>query len=408
VGRPTRHRTGHDDGDAHAPGHDHGDDHGDGVHHDGVQHDGVHHDGVHHDGVTTPADTHTHRRGLAGLVMAVVVPHDHGAHSGERVLESTADGIRAVALSLGILATTAAVELVVAVLSHSVALLADTIHNFADALTAVPLALAFKMGRRPPTRRYTYGFGRAEDLAGVAIVAMIAASTVVAAYEAVSRLMHPRPITGAGWVMAAGGVGFLGNELVAVYRVRVGRRIGSAALVADGMHARSDGFTSLAVVVGAIAVVAGAPRADPIVGVVISAAVIVVLLGATRTIYRRLMDSVDPALVDQVEGVLAGVPGVDRVDGVRIRWVGHELRAEIQISSEPTLSLVDAHAIAEEAHHRLLHDVPRLAEAVIHTSPTGEPGHDAPNYHEAVEHHFAPKPAHVEGRDPHAPPSSSP
>ncbi|MDR3649356.1 MAG: cation diffusion facilitator family transporter [Acidimicrobiales bacterium] len=322
-------------------------------------------------------------------------PQDHGAHSGERVLESTSDGIRAVAVSLAVLALTAAAELVVALLSHSVALLADTIHNFADALTAVPLALAFRMGRRPATRRYTYGFGRAEDIAGVAIVAIIAASTAVAAYEAVNRLLHPHAISGAGWVMVAGGLGFLGNELVAVYRTRVGRRIGSAALVADGMHARSDGFTSLAVVIGAVAVVAGAPRADPIVGLVITAAVTVVLAGATRTIYRRLMDSVDPTLVDQVEQVLASVPGIDGVDRVRIRWVGHELRAEIQISSDPTLSLVDAHSIAEEAHHRLLHEVPRLAEAVIHTSPSGSPGHDTRGYHDVVAHHFASDADHI-------------
>jgi len=335
---------------------------------------------------------HAHRRGIGGLLISLVSPHDHGAHSGERVLESTSDGIRAVAVSLAVLALTAAAELVVALLSHSVALLADTIHNFADALTAVPLALAFRMGRRPATRRYTYGFGRAEDIAGVAIVAIIAASTAVAAYEAVNRLLHPHAISGAGWVMVAGGLGFLGNELVAVYRIRVGRRIGSAALVADGMHARSDGFTSLAVVIGAVAVVAGAPRADPIVGLVITAAVTVVLAGATRTIYRRLMDSVDPTLVDQVEQVLASVPGVDGVDRVRIRWVGHELRAEIQISSDPTLSLVDAHSIAEEAHHRLLHEVPRLAEAVIHTSPSGSPGHDTRGYHDVVAHHFAPPP----------------
>jgi cation diffusion facilitator family transporter len=333
-------------------------------------------------------DKHTHRRGLAGLLKSVVSPHDHGAHSGERVLESTSDGIRAVAASLAVLAATAAVELVVALLSHSVALLADTIHNFADALTAVPLALAFKMGRRPPTRRYTYGFGRAEDIAGVAIVAMITASTAVAAYEAVNRLMHPHPISGVGWVMAAGGVGFVGNELVAVYRVRVGRRIGSAALVADGMHARSDGFTSLAVVASAVAVAAGSPRADPIVALVITGAVAIVLLGATRTIYRRLMDSVDPGLVDQVESVLSDVPGVERVDDVRIRWVGHELRAEIQISSDPSLSLVDAHSIAEEAHHRLLHEVPRLAEAVIHTSPSDAPGDEIASHHDVVAHHF--------------------
>ena len=376
MGNPTTHRTGGDDEDAHTGAHGHEPDHHE--HHD--------RDRQHPDGA--PLDGHRHRRGLMGLVTSVVLPHDHGAHSGERVLESTSAGIRAVGLSLGILAVTAVLQLIVALLSHSVALLADTIHNFADALTALPLALAFKMGRRRPTRRYTYGFGRAEDLAGVAIVAIIAASTVVAAYEAVARLMHPRPISGAGWVMAAGGVGFLGNELVAMYRVRVGRRIGSAALVADGLHARSDGFTSLAVVVGAVAVLAGAPRADPIVGVVITAAVTLVLLGATRAIYRRLMDSVDPELVDQVESVLTQVPGVDGVDNVRIRWVGHELRAEIQISSDPSLSLVDAHSIAEEAHHRLLHEVSRLAEAVIHTSPSSHPGHDMPDYHEAVAHHF--------------------
>ena len=253
----------------------------------------------------------------------------------------------------------------------------------------MPLALAFRMGRRAPTRRYTYGFGRAEDLAGLSIVALIAASTVVAAYEAVNRLAHPHPVSGAGWVAAAGSVGFLGNELVAVYRVRVGRRIGSAALVADGMHARSDGFTSLAVVAGAVAVALGAARADPIVGLVITAAVTVVLAGATRTVYRRLMDSVDPGLVDQVEHVLLSVPGVEGVDNVRIRWVGHELRAEIQIVSDPTLSLVAAHAIAEEAHHRLLHEVSRLAEAVIHTNPAAPEGHGAPDYHGVVAHHFA-------------------
>jgi cation diffusion facilitator family transporter len=366
------------------------------------------HDQAGHGHADTEVHDHarTRRAGLRELVVPLVSPHDHEAHSGERVLESTAEGIRAVAVSLAILAATAAVELVVTLLSHSVALLADTIHNFADALTAVPLFLAFKIGRRPPTRRYTYGFGRAEDLAGLAIVAIIAGSTVVAGYAAVSRLVHPQAITGTGWVMVAGGVGFVGNELVAWYRVRVGRRIGSAALVADGMHARSDGFTSLAVVIGAVFVAAGVPRADPIVGLVITAAVTVVLLGATRTIYRRLMDSVDPGLVDQVEGVLRAVPGVGGVDDIRIRWVGHELRAEVQISSDPALSLVDAHAIAEEAHHRLLHQVSRLAEAVIHTSPSAPPGPDAPHYHDAVAHHFAVRPDHDQDRQPT--PSESP
>ena len=293
--------------------------------------------------------------------------------------------MRAVFVSLGGLAATATVELVISILSGSVALLADTIHNFADALTALPLALAFRMGRRPPTRRYTYGFGRAEDVAGIFIVAVMAGSTALAGYEAIRHLAHPPGLRHTPWVVVAGLVGFVGNEAVAAYRVRVGRRIGSAALVADGLHARSDGFTSLAVVAGAAAVAAGAPVADPVVALVITAAIVVVLFGAVREVYRRLMDSVDPALVDQVERVLRASPGIEDVSQVRIRWVGHDLRAEVTVVSPSDLSLVEAHAIATEAHHRLLHEVPRLAEAVIHTNPS--PREDG-DHHDALSHHF--------------------
>jgi cation diffusion facilitator family transporter len=288
--------------------------------------------------------------------------------------------------SLAGLGVTAGIELLVSLLTGSVALLADTVHNFADALTAVPLALAFRMGRRPPTRRYTYGFGRAEDLAGVSIVGFMAASTGVAAYEAVHRLLNPSAVHGTAWVAVAGVVGFAGNELVALYRIRVGRRIGSAALEADGMHARTDGLTSLAVVLGAIVVAAGAPDADPAVALAITAVITVVLLGTVRQVYRRLMDSVDPELVDEVEAVLRASPGIEGVDAVRIRWVGHELLAEIEVVSDSALSLVEAHDIATEAHHRLLHQVPRLAGAVIHTNPSrrGRPS----DFHDVVSHHF--------------------
>lgn len=348
--------------------------------HAGHQHDHGHGDDEHDHG-----HDHAHRGGLVGVLVSLVRPHSHGGPSADRALETTAEGMRAVFVSLGGLAATATVELVVSLLSGSVALLADTIHNFADALTAVPLALAFRMGRRAPTRRYTYGFGRAEDLAGICIVGFMAASTGLAAYEAVRHLFHTTTLHGTVWVGVAGAVGFLGNELVAAYRVRVGRRIGSAALVADGLHARSDGFTSLAVVAGAIAVGAGAPLADPVVALVITAAIGVVLAGAVREVYRRLMDSVDPELVDQVERVLRESPGIEDVDQVRIRWVGHDLRAEVQVVSDSELSLVDAHAIATEAHHRLLHEVPRLAEAVIHTSPSSR---HAGDHHGAVSHHF--------------------
>jgi cation diffusion facilitator family transporter len=312
--------------------------------------------------------------------------HRHGAPGTDRALETTALGMKAVFVSMAALAATAAVELVVSLLSGSVALLADTVHNFADALTAVPLALAFHMGRRAPTRRYTYGFGRAEDLAGLAVVGMMAASTAVAADEAVTHLLHPSSLRGTPWVVGAALVGFAGNELVAGYRTRVGRRIGSAALEADGRHARADGLTSLAVVVGAVVAAGGEPRADSAVGLAITAVIALVLAGAARQVYRRLMDSVDPELVDEVESVLRSSPGIDDVRGVRIRWVGHELRAEADVVSDSRLSLVDAHAIATEAHHRLLHRVPRLGRAVIHTSPSDD---ETGRHHRSLAHHFA-------------------
>src|SRR5438445_3234886 len=225
---------------------------------------------------------------------------DHG-HLGppDAARMATRAGTRATWMSLGGLAVTAAIQLVVAMLSGSVALLADTIHNLTDALTAIPLLIAFRLARKPPSRRYPYGYHRAEDVAGLVIVAFILVSAIVAGIEAIQRLIHPQGLTSPGLVLAAGFVGFLGNELVAQYRIRVGRRIGSAALVADGLHARMDGFTSLAVVVGAGGVALGWRQADPIIGLVITAAILGVLRSAVRQVGARLMDAVDPDLVDQ-------------------------------------------------------------------------------------------------------------
>jgi cation diffusion facilitator family transporter len=329
------------------------------------------------------------------MIGSLLRPHSHdAAGSVDAALRSSTEGTRVLMISLVALAMTAAVQLIVVAASGSVALLSDTIHNFADALTALPLGLAFWLGRRPPNDRYTYGYGRSEDLAGVFIVATIVASCAVAGWEAVDRLANPRDVHHLGWVIVAGVVGFAGNEIVAGYRVRVGRRIGSAALVADGLHARTDGFTSLAVVVGAIGVAAGWRLADPIVGLVITVAILVVAKNAARDIYRRLMDAVDPGLVATVSQVLADVDGIDGVDAVRIRWVGHELHAEAEVTSDATLTLAEAHAVGEQAHHRLLHEVPRLAQATIHTSPTPSAGHDP---HDITAHHFPRRTARSSG-----------
>jgi cation diffusion facilitator family transporter len=348
----------------------------------------AHGDGQHHHVRTGSAHDHdlSHDRGVLGRLRSVVVPHSHDpSDSIASALSSTADGIRALKFSLAGLALTAGIQLAVVMGTASVGLLSDTIHNFADALTAVPLGVAFFVSRRPPNTRYTYGYGRAEDLAGIFVVAVIAASSVVAAWAAILRISHPRTINGLGWVAAAGFVGFAGNELVGRYRIRVGQRIGSAALVADGRHARTDGFTSLAVIIGAIGVAAGWKQADPVVGLLITVAVLVVLKGAARDIYRRLMDSVDPSLVDGVRDSLAGVEGVTGVDRVRIRWVGHELLAEADISADASLSLAGAHAVAEHAEHQLLHDIPRLARATIHVNPSAGGASDP---HRITAHHY--------------------
>jgi cation diffusion facilitator family transporter len=322
---------------------------------------------------------HDHERG-AGVIsklVHLVRPHSHEvADKVDAALEASAEGIRALWISLAILGATAAVQAVVVAISGSVALLGDTLHNAADALTAVPLGVAFLIGRRPPNRRYTYGYGRAEDLAGVVIVLVIAASSALAAYEAATRLAHPRPVSNLAAVGVAAVVGFTGNEAVARYRIRVGRKIGSAALVADGLHARTDGFTSLAVLVGVAGVAAGWNWADPVVGLLITLAILAVLRQAAREIYRRLMDAVDPELVDQTEQTLRSTPGVLDVGEVRLRWIGHQLRAECEVVVDAGASAIQAHQVAVDAEHNLLHAVPRLTAALVHADPQAPEGSD--------------------------------
>jgi len=332
----------------------------------------------HHDDHGGPAQwRHRLRHGLA--------PHSHEpADKVDAAMEGSAEGMRTLWLSLAVLGATAAVQAAVAVLSGSVALLGDTLHNAADALTAVPLGIAFVLGRRAANRRYTYGYGRAEDVAGIAIVLTVAASSALAAAEAVDRLLHPRDVTHLWAVALAAAVGFAGNEWVAGLRVRTGRRIGSAALVADGLHARTDGFTSLAVLLGAGGSALGWRAADPVVGLLITAAIVMVLVDAARQVGRRLMDSVDPALVTAAEAALRGVDGVLDIGPVRMRWIGHTLRAEADIVVDPDQSVVRAHAVAVEAELALRRAVPRLTAATVHTDHAA-PAH-GPDPHAALAH----------------------
>ncbi|MFD4141790.1 cation diffusion facilitator family transporter [Streptomyces sp. NPDC058572] len=342
------------------------------------------HDGHSHAHSSPPGRRERIRHRIAHLV----TPHSHeAADKVDSAMETSAEGMRTLWISLGILAVTAALQAVVVVLSGSVALLGDTVHNAADALTAVPLGIAFVLGRRAASRRFTYGFGRAEDLAGIAIVATIAASCALAAYTAVGRLLDPREITHLPAVAAAAAVGFAGNEWVARYRIRTGRRIGSAALVADGLHARTDALTSLAVLFGAGGAALGWRLADPIVGLLITAAIALVLKDAAREVFRRLMDAVDPALVDSAEAALRNVAGVEEVGELRMRWIGHRLRAEVAIVVDGHLNLREAHRVAVDAEHALLHAVPRLTAALVHADPAAGSGEADP--HAALAHHAA-------------------
>ena len=320
-----------------------------------------------------------------GFFRSLFSRHSHDASTSiDSALESSARGIRALWISLLVLGATALLQLAVALISGSVALLNDTFHNFADAFTALPLWLAFSLGRRRPSSRYPFGYGRAEDLAGAVVVAMIALSAVVAAWEAIDRLLHPTPVRYLGAVIVASLVGFAGNELVARHRIRVGREIGSAALVADGLHARTDGISSLGVLAGALGVAAGFDRADAIAGLAIAVLIVSVLREAAGNVLARLMDAIDPELADKARGVLIGVDGVVGVGRIRIRWIGHRLHAEAEVTVDGDLSVAAAHRISEDARHRLLHEVPRLASAILHADPCG---HDGVDHHADLEHH---------------------
>lgn len=277
----------------------------------------------------------------------------------------------------------------VVVISGSVALLADTIHNVGDAVTAIPLWVAFVLARRRPSKMFTYGLGRVEDLAGIIIVLIILFSAIVAGYEAIDRLINPRPIAFLGWVAAAGIIGFLGNEAVAVFRIRVGREINSAALIADGYHARTDGFTSLAVVLGAIGVWLGFPLADPIIGLLITLAIFAIVWQSSKAVLTRMLDGVEPGIVDEIRHAAEHVSGIERVQSVQARWIGHRLHADVAISVADAPTAKDVLDVNEALKEELFSHLPALAEANVRlespagsaakgTEPSHAHGHHAP------------------------------
>ena len=315
--------------------------------------------------------------------------HTHGII--DPSLTSTERGIWAIKWSFIVLFITAIFQVVVALLSGSVALLADTIHNFGDAATAVPLWIAFMLERRKPSKRFTYGYGRVEDLAGVTIVLIILLSAVVAGYESINRIFHPQSVERLWAVIAASFIGFIGNEGVAIFRIKVGKQMGSAALVADGYHARVDGFASLSVLVGAIGIWLGYPLADPIVGLLITLIILRVVWQSGKSIFTRLLDGVDPEVVDEIKHAATHTDGVQEITDVRVRWLGHRLRAELNVAVSPNLSVERGHEIACEVRHQLLHHLPYLSDALIHIDPLNFSGEE---HHVIAEHTHDGIPSH--------------
>ncbi len=315
--------------------------------------------------------------------------HTHGVI--DPTIFTTQRGIWAIKWSFFGLLATALIQAVIVVLSGSVALLADTIHNFGDAATAIPLWIAFMLARRIPSKRFTYGYGRVEDLAGVAIVLTILFSAIVAGYESIYRFYHPQTVMYLWAVIVASVIGFFGNEAVAQFRIKIGKEIGSAALIADGHHARVDGLTSWAVLFGAVGVWLGYPLADPIVGLLITAAIFRIVWETGRSIFTRLLDGVDPEVIDEIKHAVNHIQGVSAVAEVRVRWLGHRLHAELNIAVNQGLSVEKGHEIAKEVRHKLLHHLRYLSNATIHIDPVNALGEE---HHSINEHAHDDLPTH--------------
>ena len=318
----------------------------------------------HHD-----AHDHAHGSGLFGWLRDLY-GHSHNiAEKTDSVLESSERGIRALKISLVGLGFTALLQLIVVFVSGSVALLADTIHNFADAGTSIPLWIAFTFARKRASRHFTYGYGKLEDVAGVIIVLIIFGSACVAGYESIRKIIHPQPVVQLGWVALAAVIGFLGNEAVAIFRIRVGNEIGSAALVADGQHARVDGFTSLAVLIGVAGVWFGLPILDPVVGVAITIAILFIVKNAALSVWTRLIDGIESEILAQIEHAPMHIEGVYGVHDVRARWIGHRVYSDVTINVDPNISVKEADGISQKVERAVRDHVPMLANVVVRSRP---------------------------------------
>ena len=326
---------------------------------------------THSHGHSHEHDHHHHSNNiLVKIAMALHLPgfthdHSHADLAGDQAFLDNRLAVRTVWIALIALGLTTALQVVIYVASGSVALLADTVHNLGDALNSIPLLFAFYVARRAANKRYTYGYGRLEDIAGVFIVISIGFSAAYILYESIQRLLNPLPLENLEWIALAALVGFVGNELVAIMQIRVGRRIGSDAMIADGQHARIDGLTSLAVLIAVFGTLVGLPILDPIVGIVIGIAIVGITWNAIKAIWYRMMDAVDPHLVEHVEDHVRGVDGVIAIDTLRLRWVGHRMYGVMKVEVPAATTLAASQEIIHAIKHEAGHVIPQLEELTV-------------------------------------------
>jgi cation diffusion facilitator family transporter len=306
-----------------------------------------------------------------------------GGHSHSHGVYHDSDAVRAVAVSAVALGAAAVVEFAAAIASRSAGVLADGLHNSGDVLTTFVLLFAFALARRPATRRFTSGYGRIEDIATLLIVVVIVVTAAVAAFESIRKLITPEQYSNIPFSLVAAAIGIVANLGVSEYKVRVGRSLGSTALEADGIHSRADALVSAGAFAGIGLAGLGLKLADPIAGLLITGAILYILVGTLRTLVLRMMDAVDPKLIDELTDAATGVDGVLGVHDVRARWVGRELVAVMHVSCDANASLKDAHEIGQRVEHAVSHAVPE-ARIDIHMDP-GTDVHEHPAH--ALEDH---------------------
>jgi cation diffusion facilitator family transporter len=279
---------------------------------------------------------------------------------------------RAVAVSAVGLAATGVTELLVALLTGSVGLLGDAIHNLSDVSTSAVVFLGFRISRKGPTERYPYGLERAEDLAGIGIAVVIWASAAFAGYQSVRKLIGHGPTGHVGLGIAGAILGIAGNQVVARYKLVTGRRIHSATLVADARHSWLDALSSAGALAGLIAVALGFRWGDPVAGIAVTAFICHVGYEVTADVVRRLADSVDPGLLTTVEAAVATVPGVDHAHA-RARWTGRALRVEVEGWVNRDLKVSDADAIGRLAAQAVWERLPEMSSFTFsaRSSPFG-------------------------------------